>query len=82
MVNLKPRLSNELFPIHPTCIISEYLWVLTRNQFPSQDLINTIYRQIEGYGIRTSRLEKTDQNNCVYTSRTGQNPQLTIQFTP
>ena len=44
--------------------IIEYLWVLTREQFPPRELIAAIYEGLEAHGFNTEHLWKTKQTNC------------------
>jgi len=43
---------------------SEFLWILTRKQFPPKALVDKATAIIQGNGIDTSRLKKTVQTNC------------------
>merc|ERR1712126_93801 len=42
----------------------ESLWVLTREQKPTQELADSIYQKVTDLGISTSILRKTSQKNC------------------
>jgi hypothetical protein len=44
--------------------IPEFLWVLTRNQFPDPALIRRIYSKIRHLGLDTRRLVVTNQKSC------------------
>jgi len=43
---------------------SESLWLLTREQFPPQQLIEDTYSLMKNLTLPVSSLEKTDQDNC------------------
>eukprot|EP00095_Tigriopus_kingsejongensis_P004038 maker-scaffold5_size1054832-snap-gene-5.9 protein:Tk04038 transcript:maker-scaffold5_size1054832-snap-gene-5.9-mRNA-1 annotation:"AGAP009281-PA" len=60
----------ENFSIVYTCqnrvgiLKSEILWILTRERFPSQRLIQEVISKIKRAGLDPTRLRKTDQNSC------------------
>jgi len=43
---------------------AEILWILTRDQFPDDTMIDAVKDKIVKAGIDTSRLGKTDQDTC------------------
>merc|ERR1712215_431927 len=43
---------------------SESLWVLTRDQFPSQDLVNQTYSLMSNLSLPVQSLDKTPQDDC------------------
>jgi hypothetical protein len=45
-------------------LIPEFLWILTRKQFPDPYLIQNLYKKIRHLGLDTKRLKRTDQKNC------------------
>ena len=55
--------------------ISEFLWILTRQQFPDRNLIRRLYHKIQNLGLDTRRLRVTDQKTCpkVTTARQDEN---------
>jgi len=42
----------------------EYFWILTREQFPDETMIKTIYAEAEKAGFNTEHLWKTKQTDC------------------
>merc|ERR1712142_398496 len=40
----------------------EFFWILTREQFPNEDMIKEIYAEAEKQGFNTSHLKKTKQS--------------------
>ena len=44
---------------------SEFLWILTRDREPSDDVINSALAVIESNGLNKNKLRKTDQTNCT-----------------
>ena len=48
----------------PRNVNIEYLWVLTRKQFPEKALIQRIYGEITSHGFDTQHLWKTKQYDC------------------
>ncbi|KAF0289102.1 Apolipoprotein D [Amphibalanus amphitrite] len=45
---------------------TQFLFVLTREQFPSPYLVKHIMKRIRHFGLDTGKLQKTDQKNCPY----------------
>ena len=43
---------------------TQFLFVLTRDQFPSTTLVSAILQQIRALGLNTSKLIQTDQTDC------------------
>jgi len=43
---------------------AEFLWILTRDQIPSDELITEVEAKIKAAGLDPSGLEKTDQATC------------------
>ena len=43
---------------------SEFLWILTRQQFPDRHLVDGLYKKIRYLGLDTRRLKVTDQKSC------------------
>merc|ERR1740128_565020 len=44
---------------------TQFLWILTRDREPSDDVINSALAVIESNGLNKNKLRKTDQTNCT-----------------